>query len=75
MCIRDSLLSGSQRLDNIEALIQEAGDEASHSHALSRLVTLRSWQQRTRKLIPIVMAVLGGANFFDKEFTDQETII
>jgi len=69
------LLSGSQRLDNIEALIQEAGDEGSHAHALSRLETLRSWQKRTRKLMPIVMAVLGGAKFFDKESTDQETII
>ena len=69
------LLSGSQRLDNIEALIQEAGNEASNAHALSRLGTLRSWQLRTRKLMPIVMAVLGGAKFFDKESTDQETII
>ena len=69
------LLSGSQRLENIEALIQEAGDEASHAHALSRLRTLRSWQQRTRKLMPIVMAVLGGAKIFNKESTDQETII
>ena len=69
------ILSGSQRLNNIEALIQEAGDEASHAHALSRLRTLRSWQQRTRKLMPIVMAVLGGAKFFDKESTDQETIV
>ena len=71
------LLSGSQRLDNIEALIQVAGDEASHAHAhaLNRLGTLRSWQQRARKLMPIVMAVLGGAKFFDKESTDQETII
>ena len=69
------LLSGSQRLDNIEALIQEAGDEASRGHALDRLETLRSWQKRTRKLMPIVMAVLGGAKFFDKESTDQETII
>ncbi len=69
------LLSGTQRLDNIEALIQEVGDEASHAHALSRLETLRSWQKRTRKLMPIVMAVLGGAKFFDKESTDQETII
>ena len=69
------LLSGSQRLDNIEALIQVAGDEASRAHALSRLRTLRSWQKRSRKLMPIVMAVLGGAKFFEKESTDQETII
>ena len=69
------LLSGSQRLDNIDALIEEEGDEASRAHALNRLGTLRSWQQRTRKLTPIVMAVLGGAKFFDKEPTDEETII
>ena len=69
------LLSGSQRLDNIDALIEEEGDEASRVHALDRLGTLRSWRERTRKLIPIVMAVLGGAKFFDKEPTDEETII
>lgn len=69
------LLSGSQRLDNIDALIEEEGDEASRAHARNRLGTLRSWQQRTRKLMPIVMAVLGGAKFFDKEPTDEETII
>ena len=69
------LLSGSQRLDNIDALIQEECDETSRAHALDRLGTLRSWQQRTRKLIPIAMTVLGGAKFFVKESTDQETII
>ena len=69
------LLSGSQRLDNIDALIEDEGDEDSRAHARNRLGTLRSWQQRTRKLMPIVMAVLGGAKFFDKESTDEETII
>ena len=69
------LLSGSQRLDNIDALIEDESDEASRTHARNRLGTLRSWQQRTRKLMPIVMAVLGGAKFFDKESTDEETII
>jgi DNA-binding transcriptional regulator GbsR (MarR family) len=69
------LLSGSERLDSIEALIEGEGDEASRAHARNRLGTLRSWQQRTRKLMPIVMAVLGGAKFFDKEPTDEETII
>ena len=59
----------------IDALIEEEGDEASRAHARNRLGTLRSWQQRTRKLMPIVMAVLGGAKFFDKEPTDEETII
>jgi hypothetical protein len=69
------LLSGSERLDSIEALIEGEGDEASRTHARNRLGTLRSWQQRTRKLMPIVMAVLGGAKFFDKEPADEETII
>jgi DNA-binding transcriptional regulator GbsR (MarR family) len=69
------LLSGSERLDEIDVIIEEEGDEASRAHARNRLGTLRSWQQRTRKLMPIVMAVLGGAKFFDKEPTDEETII
>ena len=69
------LLSGSERLDSIDALIEGEGDEASRAHDSNRLGTLRSWQQRTRKLMPIVMAVLGGAKFFDKEPTDEETII
>ena len=69
------LLSGSQRLDNIGAFIQDECDEALRAHALSRLGTLRSWQLRTRKLIPIIMAVLGGTKFFDKESADKNTII
>ena len=68
------LLSGSERLDNIDALIEAEYDEASRAHALNRLRTLRSWQQRTRKLMPIAMAVLGGTSFLHKEPTDKETI-
>ena len=69
------MLSGDQRLQNIEALIQDEDDEVLREHAQSRLGTLRSWQQRTRKLLPVVMAVLGGAKFFERERPEEETII
>ena len=69
------LVSGSQRLDNVNTQIQEETDEALREHALNRLGTLRSWQQRTRKLTPIIMAVLGGAKFFEKESSEEETIV
>ncbi len=69
------MLSGDQRLQNIEALIQDEADEVLREHAQSRLGTLRSWQQRTRKLLPVVMAVLGGAKFFERERPEEETII
>jgi DNA-binding transcriptional regulator GbsR (MarR family) len=67
--------SGSQRLDSIDALILQEGDEVLRQHALSRLNTLRSWRQRTRKLIPIIMAVLGGAKFLEKENPEEEIIV
>jgi len=69
------LVSGSQRLKDIDALIEEEGDEALQQHALNRLGTLRSWQQRTRKLMPIIMAVLGGVKFLEPETSDEENII
>jgi DNA-binding transcriptional regulator GbsR (MarR family) len=69
------LVSGSQRLDRIDALIENEADDALHQHALNRLNTLRSWQQRTRKLMPMIMAVLGGAKFLEKESPEEGTII
>ena len=69
------LVSGSQRLDGIDELIEGEADEALRQHALQRLGTLRSWQQRTRKLMPIIMAVLGGAKFLSREVDDGETVV
>lgn len=69
------LESGTQRLESIEFLIQEEANESLREHALERLKTMRSWQSRTRKLMPIVMAVLGGAKFLESEPAREETII
>jgi len=68
------LISGSQRLDSIDALIEGEADESLRRHAANRLNTLRSWQQRTRKLMPIVMAVLGGAKFMEKAEKDGNIV-
>lgn len=68
------LASGSQRLESIGALIEGEADPALRAHATSRLHTLLSWQQRTRKLIPIVMAVLGGARFLEDK-DDGEPVV
>jgi len=68
------LISGSQRLDSIDALIEGEADESLRRHAANRLNTLRSWQQRTRKLMPIVMAVLGGAKFMEKAEKDENIV-
>jgi DNA-binding transcriptional regulator GbsR (MarR family) len=69
------LISGAQRMHDLEALIDEEADEALRKHAQNRLGTLRSWQMRMRKLMPIVMAVLGGAQFFEKKSRDKDLVI
>ena len=70
------LNSGSERLQGLESLIQQEDNEALREHAMGRLGTLLTWQQRTRKLVPIVMAVLGGAKLFDQESArEEETVI
>jgi DNA-binding transcriptional regulator GbsR (MarR family) len=73
--IEPDLESGGQRLDAIELLIGDEADGALRQHAISRLGTLRSWQLRTRKLIPIVMAVLGGSNFLEQPADREDVII
>ncbi len=69
------IVSGSQRLNNIEALIAEETDDTLRQHAFSRLNTLHSWQQRAQKLLPIIMAVLGGAKFLEKESSEEHSVI
>ncbi len=68
------LATGSQRLEQIDTLIADEADEALRQHANNRLGTLRTWQQRTRKLMPIIMAVLGGAKFLEKK-SEEENVI
>ena len=40
---------------------------STREHASARIQTLRSWQSRMTKLIPVVMAVLSGSNFLDND--------
>jgi len=53
------IVSGPERLNELETLIQEEGDAALRQHALNRLSTLSTWQKRTHKLMPMILAVLG----------------
>jgi DNA-binding transcriptional regulator GbsR (MarR family) len=67
--------SGGARLDEIDVLIQAEGDPRLRAHAAQRISTLRVWQRRVQKLMPVVMAVLGGANFFKKPIDSEQDII
>ena len=68
------LESGSERLDEITVLIESESDPELREHAAQRINTLRIWQGRIQKLMPIVMAALGGASFFNQEPEDSEII-
>ncbi len=60
------LESGEGRLDEIAALAESEADPALREHAAQRISTLRNWQGRMQKLMPIIMAALGGAAFFNQ---------
>ncbi|CAA6680054.1 MULTISPECIES: GbsR/MarR family transcriptional regulator [unclassified Lentimonas] len=68
------LESGGERLDAIDALIESEPDPALRAHAAQRINTLRTWQSRMQKLMPIVMAALGGASFFNQPKDAPEII-
>jgi DNA-binding transcriptional regulator GbsR (MarR family) len=68
------LESGEGRLDAITALIESESDPALRTHAAQRINTLRTWQGRMQKLMPIMMAALGGANFFNPPNDNSEII-
>jgi DNA-binding transcriptional regulator GbsR (MarR family) len=69
------LESGGERLTAIESLIAAESDPELRQHATQRINTLRTWQGRTQKLLPIVMAALGGASFFNSRSEDAHEII
>lgn len=69
------LESGSARLDGITTLIESESDPDLRAHATQRINTLRTWQGRMQKLVPIIMAALGGANFFNQSNDAQQEII
>ena len=68
------LESGGERLAAIDALIESEPDSALREHAFQRINTLRTWQGRMQKLMPIIMAALGGASFFNQQSEDSEII-
>jgi DNA-binding transcriptional regulator GbsR (MarR family) len=59
------LESSAERLDAVEAHLADEPDPARREHGLQRLNTLRTWRRRAEKLLPLVLAVLGG----DKRFS------
>ncbi len=69
------LESGSGRLEAIAALVESEADPAVREHAAQRINTLRTWQGRMQKLMPIIMAALGGANFFSKPNEARQDIV
>jgi DNA-binding transcriptional regulator GbsR (MarR family) len=69
------LESGSGRLEAIAALVESEPDPARREHAAQRINTLRTWQGRMQKLMPIIMAALGGANFFSDSSEVQQKVI
>ncbi|MGB0417098.1 MAG: GbsR/MarR family transcriptional regulator [Coraliomargarita sp.] len=66
--------SGASRLSHIEQLIEQEPDQALRRHAESRLGTLRTWQRRTEKLVPVIMTVLGGSGLLDLKEPESEVI-
>ncbi len=66
--------SGASRLDQIEELIKKE-DLPVREHADARLQTLRTWQSRMIKLVPVVMLVLGGSNFLDNKKESERELI
>ena len=71
---RPHLESGESRLDHVERLIAEEPDDLRRRHAMDRLGTLRSWQKRSEKLVPVVTAVLGGSGLLDLKERKSEVI-
>lgn len=66
--------TGASRLDQIEVLIEEEPESEMRVHAIRRLNTLRSWKQRTQKLLPLILAVLGGSNFLESTESGRAVI-
>ena len=54
------LESSAERLDSIEVSLADESDLALRKHATERLNTLHTWRRRAEKLLPLVLAVLGG---------------
>lgn len=58
------LESSVERLNKVESELANEPDSTRREHGLQRLNTLRTWRRRAEKLLPLVLAVLGGAKRF-----------
>jgi len=72
------LESSAERLDTVEAQLADEPDPARREHGLQRLNTLRTWRRRAEKLLPLVLAVLGGGRSFgfsESGVSEERTIV
>ena len=67
--------SGKTRLESAKALIEAEADEDIREHALQRLRTLQTWQNRVQRLLPIIMATLSGAQIFEDKSSNGDVVI
>ena len=68
------LQSGASNMDGIRELIEAEPDPAQRKHAEQRLGTLMNWQSRMEKLLPVITAVLGGAEFLSPDDSNENVI-
>ena len=61
------LESSQQRLAAIGDQVAAIAAAPQRAHAAARLNTLKTWQTRIRKLLPVVLTVLSGVQAFSKE--------
>jgi len=61
------LESSQQRLAAIGDQVAAIAAAPQRAHAAARLNTLKTWQARVRKLLPVMLTVLSGVQAFSKE--------
>ncbi|HKK19443.1 MAG TPA: transcriptional regulator [Opitutales bacterium] len=72
------LESSAERLDAVESHLADETDPARREHGLQRLNTLRTWRRRAEKLLPLVLAVLGGGRSFgisESRVSEERTVV
>ena len=57
--IEPHLSEGEERLNRLSAIANELPEE-ERDHARSRIALLRSWSKNGRRVLPLVLRVLGG---------------
>ena len=69
------LVNGKLRLEQIDAEVEAEPDSELRHHAAQRLNTLRTWQRRMDKLLPVVLAALGGAELFNQSSGGSDDVV